>query len=1256
MRKRKYLGVLALLMIMAAIPLGVDVRDAQAQALVAGPNGYYTPNYFGTTPNWANSPPLTKFVDGLPGICGVSGATNGLGQCIPLAVPQTRSFNGVEADYYEIELVEYRERMHTAFPALNNADKMLATTGGTKLRGYRQTNTADVNLLTPHYLGPLILASKDKPVRIKFINKLPAGAGGKLFLPVDTTIMGAGPGPSAVRDQEDSLICASNPNQSTPAACFTENRADLHLHGGRSPWISDGTPHQWITPAADTTTLKKGASVVNVPDMWFDSNNTLPNGTYAAITACDGQTICATPGATNDPGPGSQTYYYTNQQSARLLFYHDHAWGITRLNVYAGEAAGYLIKDAKEEALVTANTIPGSAMPAQYRYGIPLVIQDKTFVDATGTTGNNTNHILNTDPTWAWGSNPAKPAATNPVTGDLWWPHVYMPAQNPYNPDLSGVNPMGRWVYGPWFWPPTPVCGSAPGAVKPLCIEYGVVPNPYVAELGQPPEIPGTPNPSWGAEAFMDTMLVNGTAYPTLTVQPQAYRFRILNAAHDRFVNLQLYRAANKNNPTTPGAGTPWFTGASTDLTEVAMVAAAPTAGYPEMWPADGREGGAPDPATRGPAMIQIGNESGFMPKPLLLPNQPVNWNVDPTLFTAGLVLQQNQGGGTLMLGPAERADVIIDFSKFSGHTLILYNDAPAPWPALDPHYDYYTGAPDRRAEMGGAAAVQAGMGPNIRTVMQIVVAPGGVTTAPVNDYNVTTLANLQTAFAGATGVFASSQDPIVVGQTAYNTAYGTTFPAAWPEWGLSRISDNYLRFKNIAGESKTISMKAKAIQDEMGEVFDDYGRMSAKLGLEVPFTNAGNNNFNLQNFVDPATEVVRPDEIQIWKITHNGVDTHPVHFHLFDVQVLNRVGWDGFIYLPDDNELGWKETVRISPLEDTIVALRPIVPRVPFGLPSSIRPLNPAMPLGTTAGFSQIDPETGANLTPLLTNKVANFGNEYVWHCHILSHEESDMMRPTILVPRTPDFNLDTKTDIVWRNTSTGDNAVWYMDGITRVDGTLIEALPTTAWRIVGNGDFNNDGYPDLVWRNYTTGENALWFMNKTTRTGGGLVMTLADLNWKIVGVGDFNSDGKQDLVWRNSTTGENAFWYMDGVTRIGGVVFETLADVNWKIVGVADFNGDNKQDLLWRNTSSGENAIWYMNDTTRLGGVAFETLASADWKVVGTGDYNSDGSPDILWRNSATGENAYWYMSNATRIGSATFQTQADVNWTIAGGQNNY
>ena len=63
------------------------------------------------------------------------------------------------------------------------------------------------------------------------------------------------------------------------------------------------------------------------------------------------------------------TFFYTNQQSARLMFYHDHAYGITRLNVYAGEAAGYLVTDPQEEALITAGVLPNAG--GVYTYGIP---------------------------------------------------------------------------------------------------------------------------------------------------------------------------------------------------------------------------------------------------------------------------------------------------------------------------------------------------------------------------------------------------------------------------------------------------------------------------------------------------------------------------------------------------------------------------------------------------------------------------------------------------------------------------------------------------------------------------------------------------------------------------------------------------------------------------------------------------------------------------------------------------------------------
>jgi hypothetical protein len=88
---------------------------------------------------------------------------------------------------YEIGLKDYRKKMHTDIPGATDA---LGT--GTKLRGYYQTNGTDHS---SQYLGPLILATKNRPVRIKFNNQLSGGNAGDLFIPVDPTYMGAGLGP-----------------------------------------------------------------------------------------------------------------------------------------------------------------------------------------------------------------------------------------------------------------------------------------------------------------------------------------------------------------------------------------------------------------------------------------------------------------------------------------------------------------------------------------------------------------------------------------------------------------------------------------------------------------------------------------------------------------------------------------------------------------------------------------------------------------------------------------------------------------------------------------------------------------------------------------------------------------------------------------------------------------------------------------------------------------------------------------------------
>ncbi|HET6350657.1 MAG TPA: multicopper oxidase domain-containing protein [Coriobacteriia bacterium] len=881
------------------------VHASAAALTVPTPGGI--PDYFGPWANWAYSPLIRKFVDTLPGV-GASNANN-LGNYIGVAHPDTVTYPG--CDYYEIELREYEQQLHSDLPP-------------TRLRGYVQTNKgtdgSNNNTIDPEpigYMGPLIAATKDRPVRVKFTNKLPVGEGGDLFIPVDTSVMGSGHGPIEDPDM---------PGMGH-MAMYTQNRATLHLHGGITPWISDGTPHQWITPAGEDTVYPEGVSVENVPDM-------------------------------PDPGDGSMTFFYSNQQSARLMWVHDHAYGITRLNVYAGEVMPYTITDDVEKQLVADGTIPGPDDT------LPLIVQDKTFVDD--------KTILDTDPTWNWGSTPPEPHS-----GDLWIPHVYVPAQNPADP--GGMNATGRWHYGPWFWPPTTDVKNPPIA-NPYYDPNGTTPWEY-------PLMPATPNPSMGMEAFHDTPLVNGTPYPVLEVDPKAYRLRILNGASDRFFNLQLYEA-DSTQVSADGRTN----------TEVKMVPAVPNAQYESLypniaWPIDGRDGGAPDPATAGPKWIQFATESGFLPAPAVIEQQPITWNGDPTTFNMGNVQDHS-----LLLGPAERADVVVDFSAYAGKTLILYNDAPTAFPALDARTDYYTGAPDM-TDTGGTKTPNAGFGPNTRTVMQIKIK----SKAPAPAFD---LAALQAAFVTTgtnDGVFKKGQNPVIVPDARYNDAYNGDF-AADP---YVRIFENLNKtWQMLDGSSVTLPLEPKAIQDEMGESFDrEYGRMSGNFGLQIPGVGGALQNFILYGFMDIPSEnlvdqmtplsPVQADGTQIWRITHNGVDTHPVHFHLYDVQLINRVGWDGALRPPDDNELGWKETVRVSPLEDTIVALKPVAPKLPFGVPDSIRPLDPTMPLGTTEQFSQVD---GQGLPRSVENTFYNFGWEYVFHCHILSHEEMDMMRPVTL------------------------------------------------------------------------------------------------------------------------------------------------------------------------------------------------------------------------------------------------------------------
>ncbi len=256
-------------------------------------------------------------------------------------------------------------------------------------------------------------------------------------------------------------------------------------------------------------------------------------------------------------------------------------------------------------------------------------------------------------------------------------------------------------------------------------------------------------------------------------------------------------------------------------------------------------------------------------------------------------------------------------------------------------------------------------------------------------------------------------------------------------------------------------------------------------------------------------------------------------------------------------------------------------------------------------------------------------------------------------------DFNGDGQPDLLWQHRTTGQLAVWYMDGVTRVGGAALVPSPIADlnWQVVGVADFNGDGQPDLLWRHQTTGQLAVWYMDGVTRVGGAALVPspIADLNWQVAGVADFNGDGQPDLLWRHQTTGQLAVWYMDGVTRVGGaaLVPSPIADLNWQVVGVADFNGDGQPDLLWRHQTTGQLAVWYMDGVTRVGGAALvpSPIADLNWQVAGVADFNGDGQPDLLWRHQTTGQLAVWYMDGVTRVGGAALVPSpiADLNWQI-------
>ena len=154
----------------------------------------------------------------------------------------------------------------------------------------------------------------------------------------------------------------------------------------------------------------------------------------------------------------------------------------------------------------------------------------------------------------------------------------------------------------------------------------------------------------------------------------------------------------------------------------------------------------------------------------------------------------------------------------------------------------------------------------------------------------------------------------------------------------------------------------------------------------------------NGMELMSPATEKPALGTTEQWDIVNLTMDAHPIHLHLVQFQILNRQKFDPSYYAaydaanpvlptmdpvtvpigpyltgppiaPDLNERGWKDTYRMNPGEVTRVLIK----------------------------FAPQDNAFGRNF-----EFDATAAPGYVWHCHILEHEENDMMRPLLMVAPT--------------------------------------------------------------------------------------------------------------------------------------------------------------------------------------------------------------------------------------------------------------
>ncbi len=543
-------------------------------------------------------------------------------------------------------------------------------------------------------------------------------------------------------------------------------------------------------------------------------------------------------GVKTNATPGAASFKYFNDQPAATFWYHDHSLGMTRNNVYAGPAGFYILRDTAAlggETGLVSGTLPGPA---------PIAGQAVLDLNVPG----------------------------NPVRAAVREIPIVIQDRS-FNADGSLFYPDNRAFFE----------GLTPDLLQ----------IPFIGDA-----ISSDIAPIWNPEAFFNTMVVNGVSWPSLEVEQDLYRFRLLNGCNSRFINLALF--------VVTGPGT------------------------------DGIFGTADDALGAELPFYQIGAEQSLLPKVVEVKTgfkTPLPG--DGTVPAAVPVAAAEEA---LLMGSAERADVIVDFSGLAPGTRVrMINTGPD-----EPFGGFPVGLPpdpDTTFQV-----MEFMVGTDDPTVGEGFTPPASLVLSPVE--------NVNTYPAGRPNVLAQPRDQALLEEESILICVTVDAVSGALVYDPDAVP-------NPADPETCI------LNDGTGAVAASlpFGPKAAVLGINGSSPNPTITLWSDPIAVNPRFDAAGNPPTETWEFWNHTVDAHPIHVHETKYKVLNREAFDpasgalvpGTLRSPEATEAGWKDTVIAYPGE--------------------------------------------------VTRIVATFDLQglYVWHCHIVEHEDNEMMVPYCIGNKDP-------------------------------------------------------------------------------------------------------------------------------------------------------------------------------------------------------------------------------------------------------------